>query len=150
MALDNKENNHDFQGAQKARLTSVNIEVDVVQRPPAPALDISLCSCRFLASKSDTSPALPIHSFAQHTLDKWLQKQRLELVAEARSLILAPDHDTLSVGVSLPRPTESTGPSPDSAQQPEQLGAEATSSGLNWGPEGEEGPLLAQGTLLLP
>ena len=125
------------------------IEVEVVELPLAPAVQISFCSCRFLASTSDTSPTLPIHSSAQHTLDKWLQKQRLELVAEARSLILAPDHDTLSVGVSLPHPAESTAARGDSAQQSEQLGAEATTTGLNWGPEGEEGPLLAQGTLLL-
>lgn len=93
----------------------------------------SCCLCRLLGAEKG-----PLHTFVEHSSDKWLQKKRLALVSEARDLILSPDHDAVGVGLDLPTRG-------GSRHQSAAEGSCSEAGSLDWGPEGDEGPLLAEG-----
>ena len=85
-------------------------------------------------------------------MDRYLHNMRLQLVAEARPNFMHPDYDTVVRGIPLPS-TNDTGevestPQKGSVRPGGHLDASTGEQRLNWGPEGEEGPLLASGKLL--
>ena len=96
-----------------------------------------------------------IQAFIRQAQQGFLQAKRLEVVEQARRMILAPDYDTVSVGIPLPRDPDGSQSSDSGAGSRENGGGAAAEylrgpGGLNWGAEGEEGPLLSIGTLTSP
>ena len=94
---------------------------------------------------------LPIRAFTQHHMDSWLHQMRQELVVQARPLLLKPDYDTVPKGLPLPSSSEAEadakgGESRKSVEGEKENGLDAEDVEiLDWGPEGEEAPLLASG-----
>ena len=77
---------------------------------------------------------------------------RQRLVAEARPLLLNPNYDTVTKGLPLPSNLEVEAVA--GREHKEEEGKKMRENGLspqqdverlNWGPEGEEAPLLASG-----
>ena len=140
----------------------IKIAVTTITLAPSNAADWIKPGCmiltpayagRFLGPlNSNALDRLPIHVFTQQHLDAWLHKRRLQLVSEARPLIVQPDYDTVTVGRPLPSAPHTTEPASEDASELAGTSASATEEGLplNWGPEGEEGPLLATGDVYQP
>ena len=57
---------------------------------------------RFLEQSQDLTELLPIHQETQQLQDSLLRKQKLDLVAKARDLILLPFYDAETVGLPAP------------------------------------------------
>lgn len=75
-----------------------------------------------------------IFDFVTDSSHAWLQKRRLELVSEARQLILEPDRDVVSVGIDLP--PEDGGPGENGSALEDRHG---------WSADSAQGSLLARG-----
>lgn len=85
-------------------------------------------------------------------MDSWLHQMRQRLVAEARPLLLTPNYDTVTKGLPLPSNLEvkavAGGEHKEEEREKSQengLAPQQDAERLNWGPEGEEAPLLASG-----
>lgn len=85
-------------------------------------------------------------------MDSWLHQMRQRLVAGARPLLLNPNYDTVTKGMPLPSNVEveavDGGEDRDEEREMSRENGFAPQQDverLNWGPEGEEAPLLASG-----
>ena len=80
---------------------------------------------------------------------------RQQLVVQARPLLLKPDYDTVAKGMPLPSSSEAEadengGGSKREGEVQKENGLDAKEEDrLDWGPEGEEAPLLASGKPIL-
>ncbi|EIE23685.1 hypothetical protein COCSUDRAFT_63210 [Coccomyxa subellipsoidea C-169] len=88
-----------------------------------------------------------IEQYVRHALDRFLHAKRLRVVAAARDALMAADADTVEAGEPLPVNRNAV-----AALKQRLLAGDSGASGaasaeapLNWGAEGEEGPLLATG-----
>ncbi|CAL8471952.1 g11494 [Coccomyxa elongata] len=87
-----------------------------------------------------------IGQWVRHALDRFLHAKRLRVVTAARDALMAPEAaDTLEAGVALPVNPEAVAALKRAVMTGQADGADAEEVPLNWGPEGEEGPLLATG-----
>ena len=84
-------------------------------------------------------------------MDAWLHQMRQLLVAEARGLFVNPDYDTVTLDLPLPSSSYTADNEGISREEKKSVAKENGQSlqqeaqSLDWGTEGEEGPLLAFG-----
>ena len=82
-----------------------------------------------------------MHAFCAQARGRALQHERITIAQQARDIIVAAEYASLSLPLSMAAASASA-----TGRTLPEAGSTAAEAGLNWGPEGDEGPLLATGT----